>query len=254
MAMKIAEATRLAELTIYAERPVQEKTKTAIQLARAIFAEAEERGQPFLYITAEKWVKKWLPSKKFTLMRIPLNVVALPCEPKGENLVLKKIHAREASPILVEYNKNQVGKAMHGFIPAVVCIDGKHRYKASMLRGDSHIVAWVGEEAVREMHASGIQVDCGCRKKIHALGSGSSGGGGPAPERTTPSSGAKLVAEGKKIKQLNVDKIYSVAPPGENCEEMVKALKRTASDEASAFKITWAHYKKYGTCAKSKGK
>ncbi len=169
-------------------------------------------------------------------------------------MTLKKIHAREESPIVVEYNSNQVGKALHGFVPPIVVIDGKHRFAAATMRGDSHIAAWVGEVAIQEMQAMGMKVDCGCRGGIQALGSGSGGGGGPAPERTTPSSGAKLVAEGKKIKQLNVDKLYSVAPPGENCEEMVKALKRTASDESSAFKIAWAHYQKHGTCAKSKGK
>lgn len=48
--------------------------------------------------------------------------------------------------------------------------------------------------------------------------------------------------------------IRASAPPGENCAEMVEALKKTASDTASAFKIAWAFYQKHGTCAKTKGK
>lgn len=199
--MKIAEAAKFAELTIFAERPVENRVKTGLELAKEIFAEAEQRNQPFLYLTPEKWTKRWLPSKKFTLMRLPLNAAALPCQPKGENLVLKKVYAREENPIVVEYNKNQVGAAFHGFIPPVVVIDGKHRFKAATMRGDSHILAWVGEVAIQEMHAMGMHVDCSCKKKVHAFGGG---GGGPAPERTTPSTGAKLVAEGKKIKRLNV--------------------------------------------------
>ena len=54
--------------------------------------------------------------------------------------------------------------------------------------------------------------------------------------------------------RIKAGSIKASAPPGDNCEEMVKALKRTASDEASAFKIAWAHYNEHGTCAKTKEK
>jgi hypothetical protein len=270
--MKIAEAAKFAELTIFAEQIVPDRVKTALDLAREIFAEAEERKQPFLYLTAEKWTKRWLPSRKFHLMKLPLNAAALPCQPKGENLVLKKIYAREEKPIVVDYNKNQVGAAMHGFVPPIVVIDGKHRFKAATMRGDSHILAWVGEEAVQEMHAMGMNVNCNCGKKIHAAGGGAGGGagagasggtgGGPAPERTTGAPGASLVAkkkklagEGVKIYDMKVHKVIDAsAPPGDNCEEMVKALKKTAGSNAGAFKIAWAHYNEHGTCAKTKGK
>lgn len=208
--MRIAEAVGFDSLRNAGLGPrVQEATKTALELARDIFAEAEGREQPFLYHTPETWVRKWLPSNRFKLVRLPLNAVAMPCEPKVENLVLKKIHAREEKPIIVDYNRNQVGKSMHGFVPQVIVIDGKHRFKAASLRGETHIMAWVGEHALSTLHGFGS-------------------GGGPAPESTTPAQGAKLNArgseqsaklsqrigttysgEGKKLKEMNVEDVDS---------------------------------------------
>jgi hypothetical protein len=147
--MKFQEAYDLANLRTAGQTPqFREKYKSAMELAEELFAEAEERGDPFLYLTPESWSKKWLPSKKFHLVKLPLNACALPCQPKGRNLVLKKIHAREEKPIVVDYNKNQVGQAMHGYTPQVIVIDGKHRFTAATIRGESHINAWVGEEAM----------------------------------------------------------------------------------------------------------
>lgn len=205
--MKIVEATGFARLREDGYRPkVSKATKVRIELAEDIFAEAEGRDQPFLYHTPLSWARKWLPSQTFRLMRLPLNAAAMPCEPKVDNLVLKKIHAMETKPIVVDYNRNQIGKAMHGFIPQVIVVDGKHRFKAAVLRGETHIMAWVGSLAVEQMHGMG--------------------GGGPAPERTSPASGAKLVAEGsgqetrlttrtgtyasgKRLKEMNVEELKS---------------------------------------------
>jgi hypothetical protein len=206
---------RLAEATAYTrlrddglrQQKIPKQVRLALDLAQDIFAEAEEREQPFLYHTPESWVRKWLPSKRFHLVRLPLNAAAMPCEPKGDNLVLKKIHAQEEKPIVVDYNRNQIGKSMHGFVPQIIVIDGKHRFKAAALRGQSHIMAWVGEIAAEQ---------------IHALG-----GGGPAPERTTGAPGAKLNAnsrqevgheaknlagKGLKLKKLDVEDVNAGGP------------------------------------------
>jgi hypothetical protein len=179
--MRVLEAAALVSLReSYQPRTIDQK-KTGRELAVELFAEAEAREEPFIYHTPETWRRKWLPSREFRLMRIPLNAAALPCEPKGRNLVLKKIHAREDGPILVEYNKNRIGGSIYGFTPEVIVIDGKHRYQAAVLRGDTHIMAFVGELAAEVM----------------AVGSG---GGGPAPERTTGAPGASLIARMKKVK------------------------------------------------------
>ena len=216
--MRIEEAARFISFRDRGLRGrISKETKSALQLAEDIFAEAEERGEPFLYHTPKSWAKKWLPSKTFKLVRLPLNAAAMPCEPKVDNLVLKKIHAMEQKPIIVDYNRNQVGKSLHGFVPQIIVIDGKHRFKAASLRGETHIMAWVGEVAAESMPSS-ICAECSS-KGMKAFGSG----GGPAPERTTPAAGAKLNArgseqsaklanrtgttysEGKKLKELNVD-------------------------------------------------
>jgi hypothetical protein len=240
--MKLAEATAFANLRIMApETPVREKVKTATEVAQEIFTEARERGIVGNMLggcsTPEKWQKRWLPSKQFRLMRLPLNAAALPCQPRGPDLVLKKIHAREESPIVVDYNRNQVGRTINGFTPAVVVLDGKHRFAAATARGDSHIMAWVGEVAIREMHGMG------------------SGGGGPAPERTTSSPGARLVAEGKRMKEMNVDRIKkdfeaacaggykpsmkAATTPG--CEDAVQGLKRAKNVSNPWAVANWMH-------------
>lgn len=180
--MRLMHAISHERLRVDGSRPLvpRKETKTAIELAREVFAEAEEREQPFMFHSPESWARKWLPSGNFRLVRMPLNAAAMPCQPKIDNLVLKKIHAMEDKPIIVDYNRNQVGKSMHGFVPQTIVIDGKHRFKAAMLRGETHIMAWVGELAASDMKALG------------------SGGGGPAPERTTPAPGAKLNATSRQ--------------------------------------------------------
>jgi hypothetical protein len=255
------------------------QSKTGGELAEELFAEAEERGQPFLYHSPESWRKKWLTSRTFRLMKIPLNSVALPCEPKGRNLVLKKIHAREEKPILVEYNKNRIGSSRYGYVPEVVVIDGKHRYEAAVLRGDTHILAFVGELAAEVMAVGG--------------GAVGGGGGGPAPERTTPAPGASLVAKKKKVKaggseqvtrlqdrgnatysakgkhlsQLDVKRIYgqfraackigkykpkleAVAPPG--WEDSVKQMKDNDDIDNPYALAWWMHDKGYAPGGKGK--
>lgn len=81
-----------------------------------------------------------------------------------------------------------------------------------------------------------------------AAGGGASGGtgGGPAPERMISAPGAKLVAKGKKIDELDVEDMKATAPPG--CESMVQKLKgKYGEDSSSPFKIAWAAHKK-GHC------
>ena len=266
--MRLIEAAELTFLReeVYARQDVPVETRTAAQLADDIFSEAEDREEPFLFQTRQGWRRKWLPSRTFRLMRLPLNAAALPCEPKGQNLVLKKIYAREEKPIIVDYNRNRVGSSLNGYTPQVIVIDGKHRFKAAALRGETHILAWVGEMAAQTMRAVG------------------GGGGGPAPERTTPAPGSSLVAkkkvkaagsqqeakisqresttysaEGMHLKELDVKKlhaeyvkacnegyrprkrmsteIHAVHPPG--CEDAVQGLKKKYGDSDTTYKIAW---------------
>lgn len=187
--MKLLEAYQLSNLQAEGQQPVErERIKTGIELAREIFAEAEERGDPFLYMTPETWSKKWLPSKKFYLTRMPLNAFASPCEPRGRNLVLKKVHAREDKPVVIDSNKNNVGAAFCGYTPERITVDGKHRVEAAHIRGDSHIWAWVGEDALESLEASRESY-----KRIKAGGPGSGRHAGDGSYGTYKGSGKTFV-------------------------------------------------------------
>lgn len=238
--MKIEQSMGLtAGLTVFAqEQRLPDKTKTGLELARQIFAEAEQREQPFLYQTPEGWARKWLESKKFHLMRIPLNAAALPCLPKNENLVLKKIHAKEENPIVVDGNKRNVGASLHGFTPEVIVLDGKHRHQAAMLRGETHILAWVGENVIHAAGGAG-----------GGFGGGLGSGGGP-PQGTAMAPGSKMTSSSKKQKKIQADeyksKLYAKHPPG--CENVVNGLKKKfGEDSSSVYKIAWSKHGK-GEC------
>ncbi len=252
--MNMTEATSLAALNAAGQQSYhQDRTKTARQLAAEIWAESRARGNSGSLghcKTVEQWQKRYLPSKVFHLVRMPLNAAALTCSPREPNLVLKKIHAREDHGIVVDYNQSQMGKALNGFVPQVICIDGKHRYMAAALRGDSHIMAWVGETAI-EMIPS-----------LQAMGSG----GGPAPERTTGATGSSLVSSGKikvgvrgegaHLEKLDVKKCYAefqadcdsgkfkvtrgmeaVSPPG--WSGTTQKMKEDHPEIGNAFALSW---------------
>lgn len=209
--MKLLEATGLATLREEGMRPKGLPTmlKSALELAKEIWAEARERGITTALggcSTPEQWQRRWLPSRRFHLIRMPLNAAALSCQPRTENLVLKKIYAKEDNPIVVDFNRNQVGRTLQGFTPQVVVIDGKHRFAAATLRGETHILAWVGEDAI---------------EVIPSLAAMGSGGGGPKPEATTGAPGARLVADcGKTMKSQSGQETRLANRPGTFAKKM----------------------------------
>lgn len=179
--MRIEAAFQLSELRVQ-QAPVRREFRSAASIASEIWAEARERGLGGSLggcTNVQDWQQKWLPSKRFHLMRVPLNAAALACAPREMNLVLKKIYAQEQKPIVIDYNRNRVGASTVGYVPDVVVVDGKHRFASAGMRGNTDILAWIGEEAIELIPS------------LQAFG----GGGGPAPERTTPASGSSLVAK-----------------------------------------------------------
>jgi hypothetical protein len=165
--MNLNQAVDFATLRTPPQREVKREIKSDENVAEFVFAMAEEKQQPFLYMVPDDWRKKWLKSKKFVLMNMPITCAALPTQPKDQEWVLTRIHAKADHPIVVDVNKNKIGKASTGFIPQVIVLDGKHRFKAASLRGESHILAWVGEEAVALIEA---QIG---KKNVKAGGPGS---------------------------------------------------------------------------------
>lgn len=125
---------------------------SATQIARHVFATAEEQGAPFQGQTYEQWQKKWLGSKEFVLMDIVMNQVAVPMPPLNKNKVLEYVKASATSlaPIVVDVNKQQVGRTpTSGYVPPVIVVDGKHKYVAAKLQGRARVRAWVGMKALR---------------------------------------------------------------------------------------------------------
>ncbi len=186
---------------------------------------------------------------------MPLNAAALSCSPRTENLVLKKIYAKEDNPIIVDYNRNQVGRTLQGFTPQVVVIDGKHRFAAATLRGETHILAWVGEDAIEvipSLQAGGpgsgrrpegvIKAPYGdygriannrrpgespaqtlkrVKKEMGEDVDAFGGGGGPKPEATTGAPGARLVADcGKTMKSQSGQETRLANRPGTFAKKM----------------------------------
>jgi hypothetical protein len=145
--MNLTQAASFAQLTVR-EKEVPKKVWTAEQIAEYVFAQAELKHEPFYKMVPSDWQHRWLPSKKFVLVNMPITCAAAPCSPRDEEWVATRIHAKADHPIVVDLNKNNVGKKSVGFVPPVIVLDGKHRFKAAALRGESHILAWVGEEAM----------------------------------------------------------------------------------------------------------
>lgn len=154
------------------EPRIPESEMSANQIADLVFKQADEKEQPFLYMEPEDWRRKWLASKRFTLMRIPIAAAALPCDPKDRNWVLTVAAARRTGenerPIIVDFNKREVGRAPAGYIPPVIVIDGKHRHLAATMRGESHILAWVGDVAAKKLNLQPVEVKIGAPVEINA--------------------------------------------------------------------------------------
>jgi len=165
--MNIKQAVDLQALKNGNTTPISEKRLTRIQVARRVFKLAAAAGHPYKNISAEDWAKKWLPSEEFVLMSIETTRAARPCMPKNENLVLKNISAASnEEPIVVDTNKQRVGRSPIGYVPEVIVIDGKHRHMAAQMKGDVHITAWVGVKALAKVEPKSHKMAAAAKKMI----------------------------------------------------------------------------------------
>lgn len=147
--MNLASATAFSQMGERTPAIPEKKVKTAESLTEELFAQALDRGRPFIGMNTMQWQKKWLGSSRFHLRRIYLNRAAAPCDPRDPNHVLATIHSgKDCDPILVDVNIRGVGRTAAGFTPKAIVIDGKHRFMAANLRGEDSILAWVGEKAL----------------------------------------------------------------------------------------------------------
>src|SRR5438445_546989 len=129
---------------------------TAVQMARHIFRISAQAGTPYRNITPEQWAQTWLDSERFVLMEVEADKVALPRVPMNEKTLTRDLYAAQDSlePIVVDTNKQQIGRSPAGFVPRVIAVDGQHRYRAQRLQGRETLMAWVGEKAVELFRSS----------------------------------------------------------------------------------------------------
>jgi hypothetical protein len=125
--------------------------KSAQDLAKQVFARAEESGHPIMRQTRSEWVDEWLQSKDFVLLDISLGAAACPNRgPIDASKVQEAIRASAdcMEPVIIDVNKNKIGFNSKGkFFPPVIVVDGQHNYQGALLQGRERIKAWVGLEA-----------------------------------------------------------------------------------------------------------
>src|ERR1700746_1279155 len=72
---------------------------SADQIARNVFAQAEQSGAPFENQTSDQWKRKWLASHEFILMDVFASQVAVPLTPLNRNKVLQYMAASADSTL-----------------------------------------------------------------------------------------------------------------------------------------------------------
>jgi len=150
--MDLRASLTLSNLQMPHPTPQLSEVRTADEVAKRVFARAEETSTPMRYISASEWKNQWLQSDKFHLREVPLHLVACPRGMVQDSTTLGCIQAAGSfEPIIVDMNKNKVGISMGRFYPPVIVIDGEHRHTAMRLAGRETIQAWVGDLAAEAM-------------------------------------------------------------------------------------------------------
>lgn len=127
---------------------------TAAAVTKRVFQLAAQSGRP-MGLSAKAWQKKWLASEEFVLTEIETAQAALPSNPSSLD-VQKDINASVDSlaPIVVDVNKNGVGRAFGGYVPKLIVVDGGSRQRAASYQGRDKIQAWVGVKAIKSLLAN----------------------------------------------------------------------------------------------------
>ena len=131
-------------------------TKTAGEIAELVLDLSAAAGEPFENAVPKVWGNRWLASKKFVLVEIDPRQVAVPFVNRISHtkvLATMQASANSLPPIVVDMNLRGIGKTETGYVPSVIVVDGKHRYRAQVLCGRDRITAWVGEKALATLQA-----------------------------------------------------------------------------------------------------
>ena len=120
--------------------------KTARILAREVVRRSESVG-----LHPDTWRETWLGSKSFRLMNVPLNLLAIPTATVTSSKALGAMYAvsdrLDDVAVVVDVNKGGVGETPTGFKPKVIVVAGSIQASGAQLRGNTSILAWVGDKA-----------------------------------------------------------------------------------------------------------
>lgn len=143
------------ELTKIQGRAVDNNVLPALDVAKRVFEQSARYGEPYERHTPESWRDMWLASDKFVLAEIGIEQVGIPYAKKINPEKVRRCMSASADgntePIVVDLNRQQIGKTPLGYVPKVIVTDGKHRWKAQVEMGKDRILAWVGDKALAEL-------------------------------------------------------------------------------------------------------
>jgi len=137
------------------------QTRLQLDVAKRVFRVSELQKTPYQNIGPEDWAKRWLVSDTFTLAEIAPYQVAVPFVNRiNQNRVQATLMASqdEIEPIVIDLNKQHIGRTESGYVPKVIVVDGKHRHRAQLMQGRDRILAWVGDRAMAELQQRERQV------------------------------------------------------------------------------------------------
>lgn len=118
------------------------KARTAT--ARALVSRLELSDQD-----KNRLMRDRIASMEFMLCEVPIGELAV--VEKVDGFDLQANAERSSAPIIVDFNKNNIGKAPRGFIPRVIVVEGASRLAIARRGRSDTILAWVGAEALIEL-------------------------------------------------------------------------------------------------------
>ncbi len=149
--MNLQDAVELQKLPV--QRP--KTSLKAMEVAKRVFELSARYGEPYENQTPETWKKDWLASDRFVLAEVGTEQVGIPYAKKINPEKVRRSIAASADgqmePIVVDLNRQQIGRTPLGYVPKVIVVDGKHRHRAQVEMGKDRVLAWVGEKAMTEL-------------------------------------------------------------------------------------------------------
>ncbi len=97
--------------------------------------------------TAQQLEEHWLPSSVYHFRRLPIHI------PHPASRVPPGHVSQTQGPIVIDKNIQEVGRfeGPFGVSPEHIVVDGKHRLAEAIARGDTHIDAYVGDQALAKV-------------------------------------------------------------------------------------------------------